>query len=92
MPYFGNIQNNTSNYCNIKRLFLQFLLLEYFGCATCSGLILPQMAFGGGAGGGAGGTFMTGGQQQLQTVKRTRSVFPETWLWSNKTVGYIVLF
>ena len=27
-------------------------------------------------------------QQSLKQVDRIRSVFPETWLWSNHTAGY----
>ena len=26
---------------------------------------------------------------QLQTVSRVRTEFPETWLWSSATVGYV---
>jgi len=29
-----------------------------------------------------------GSGQPLQEVERVRSVFPETWLWSNASVGY----
>lgn len=43
-----------------------------------------------GGGGGRGGGGASGGSAQLHTdglkeVSRTRSVFPETWLWSNAT-------
>ena len=29
-------------------------------------------------------------QQGLKSASRVRSVFPETWLWSNATVGYSI--
>ncbi|KAL3880815.1 hypothetical protein ACJMK2_033022, partial [Sinanodonta woodiana] len=55
---------------------------------------MAMMGAGMGAGGGmalngavAGGMAMTGGQQGLQEVTKVRSVFPETWLWTNETVG-----
>jgi hypothetical protein len=40
------------------------------------------------AGGGAGGfqASMKNPPSVLNTVKRTRNVFPETWLWSNVIV------
>ena len=53
-----------------------------------------DMAFGGGFGEGAGlamGAQGGGPNQPLQEVERVRSDFPETWLWSNATVGYGVL-
>ena len=53
-----------------------------------------DMAFGGGFGGGAGLAMNAQGggpNQPLQEVERVRSDFPETWLWSNATVGYGVL-
>ena len=49
---------------------------------------------GGGAGGGFGGGAGSGGSgspfghsQPLKHVGRIRTVFPETWLWSNTTIG-----
>ena len=47
---------------------------------------------GGGAGGGRGGGHGAGtasgsSHTSLKQVDRVRSVFPETWLWSNTTTG-----
>ena len=48
--------------------------------------MLPMAAFGGGvAVKNLGGT--SSGQGGLKEVERVRTAFPETWLWSNKTVG-----
>ncbi|KAL5016375.1 hypothetical protein ScPMuIL_005964 [Solemya velum] len=52
--------------------------------------IKPPSSMGGGGGRGGGGA--SGGSAQLHTdglkeVSRTRSVFPETWLWSNATTS-----
>lgn len=58
--------------------------------------------FGGGFGGGAGGFAAAAGgampgvapapnpasSSSLATVDKIRNVFPETWLWTNSTVGY----
>ena len=40
---------------------------------------------GSGTASGAGAT-----QASLKTVERVRNVFPETWLWSRFTSGYIL--
>ena len=29
-------------------------------------------------------------KQPLKEASRVRSVFPETWLWSNATIGYMI--
>ena len=42
--------------------------------------VMPDMMMSEMTGGGGGA---------LQEVERVRSVFPETWLWSNHTVGYL---
>ena len=53
-------------------------------------MVVPSVTAlaGGGAGGGGGGfqASMKNPPFVLKTVKRTRNVFPETWLWSNVTV------
>ena len=54
-------------------------------------------AFGGGAGGhalpsmapGGGGPPSSSSGSALKTVDRVRNVFPETWLWSNTSVGFV---
>jgi hypothetical protein len=53
----------------------------------------PDMAFGGGFFGGiaATGTAIgsaSGSGQTLAHVDHVRTVFPETWLWTNTTTGY----
>ena len=40
-----------------------------------------------GAGTSGTGTGMSHGTQQVASVDKVRSVFPETWLWSNSSVG-----
>ena len=47
---------------------------------------------GSAAGGfGSGSSAGTGGSvQPLQKVERVRNIFPETWLWTNKTTGYLL--
>ena len=55
-------------------------------------------AFGGGGGGHAmagmapGGVAPSSGSTgpALKTVDRIRNVFPETWLWSNANVGFVI--
>ena len=44
----------------------------------------------GGFGGGSAGSGTGGSVQPLQKVERVRNVFPETWLWTNKTTGYLL--
>lgn len=43
--------------------------------------------FGSGSGGGASSS--ASGSQNLKEVGHIRNVFPETWLWTNSTIGYI---
>ena len=51
----------------------------------------PQPAFGLGPGGkGTGGSVIPATSAALKTVDRVRNVFPETWLWSNASVGFVV--
>ena len=38
---------------------------------------------------GTGATAGGGSPPPLQAVGRIRNVFPETWLWSNATTGYL---
>ncbi|XP_071127944.1 CD109 antigen-like isoform X2 [Mytilus edulis] len=58
-------------------------------CPFCDGMGFSGM-FGTATGTGTSGAIIrppsNNGQSELQTVKQTRSVFPETWLWCNKTV------
>jgi hypothetical protein len=54
--------------------------------------VFPGMAFGGGIGGIATSGTATGSSsgsgQTLAQVDHVRTVFPETWLWTNTTTGY----
>ena len=54
---------------------------------------MAAMGFGGGemAGAGAGGPMPVSMPDNgvLASVDRVRNVFPETWLWSNTTTGYM---
>ena len=48
-----------------------------------------------GKGGGMGGGFpqpVPVSSGSLATVDRVRNVFPETWLWTNTTSGYLSRF
>ena len=47
-------------------------------------------AAGGFGGGSSAGSGMGGSAPPLQKVERVRNVFPETWLWTNKTTGYLL--
>jgi len=49
-------------------------------------------AFGGAAGGGAApapNAASSSSSASLQTVDKIRNIFPETWLWTNTTAGYM---
>lgn len=53
---------------------------------------MPEFAFAAGAlapnaGGGIMTDSMASGPAPLKEVGKVRSVFPETWLWTNSTVG-----
>ena len=50
-----------------------------------SGISGPKLAAVGAAGPAGGG----GGGSSLAEPTRTRTNFPETWLWENVTTGYI---
>lgn len=72
---------------------LAYLYVDFF----CFKDMYPEMAFGGGTATGALAPMMPvnsmvpnpAPNSQLKEVGRVRSVFPETWLWSNATIGYI---
>ena len=57
-----------------------------------SALASGGVAFGGAGGGGGGRVPMPAPgkapSSALQSVDRVRNVFPETWLWTNKSTGY----
>lgn len=60
-------------------------------------MIYPEMAFGAGAMVPMPAMAMTNGMapnpppsSQLKEVGRVRSVFPETWLWTNASTGYFL--
>ncbi|XP_076447000.1 CD109 antigen-like [Babylonia areolata] len=58
----------------------------FHGCPMCDGVLMePVAAAGGMMGGGGGGMMMP--PSVLQEVEHVRSVFPETWLWSNASVS-----
>ena len=40
---------------------------------------------------GTGAMVGGGSPPSLQAVGRIRNVFPETWLWSNATTGYLFI-
>ena len=46
------------------------------------GGVMPDMALAGGGGAPAPSA-------ALKSVGRVRSVFPETWLWSNASIGFV---
>lgn len=58
-----------------------------------SGILEAAGAFGGAAGGFAmpNAAFApdAASSSNLATVEKIRNVFPETWFWTNSTVGYI---
>ena len=39
---------------------------------------------------GSGFLTNSSGKHQLQSIGRVRSEFPETWIWSNSVVGYVI--
>ena len=82
--------------------------MEKSNSRVCQGLftfiiIDGSHSYGGGNGGGVyvPGRFPTfapglvdskGETNQLQSADRVRTEFPETWLWSNATVGYVNVY
>ena len=92
-------ERNTFN----KMLHYAFKIISNFpqthNCSRNNSLFIDpdyEFAFGAGMGGGAGGgrggehgagTASGSSHTVLKQVDRVRSVFPETWLWSNTTTG-----
>lgn len=55
------------------------------------GIPMMAMAAPGAAMGGAAVRRQSGVvSQELKPVTKTRKLFPETWIWTNKTVGYVL--
>ena len=52
----------------------------------CDGFAMPGMAAGGGGRGEVDGGMQPLPNAGLQEVEHVRSVFPETWLWTNASV------
>ena len=63
--------------CFIVHLYRPLPLFEK-GMIQAGGMInsLPSMVNG-------------GTSSKLKEVGRVRQIFPETWLWTNKTIGYL---
>ena len=74
-------------------MFGNHLILRIMMDSTDYPMMAAGMGFGGGemAGAGAGGPMPVAMPDNgaLAQVDRVRNVFPETWLWSNITTGYM---
>ena len=90
--FLSNLHNKTQFLLvGVVVKLLKILTLDFHGGFLGGGGFGPVDALAGAVAGGLHPVAVpqTTQTQQLKDVSRVRSVFPETWLWTNATIGYI---